>query len=239
MTCATDTRRGSRTPKPEAPAPHAQTPEQVMMTVLSREQKKARTHETLLDAALSETLANGFAGVSLRQITRTAGIVPAAFYRHFTSMDELGLVLVERSFATLRTMIRDARADPRMFDKVIERSAELLTREVLANRADFAFIARERFGGVPVVRQAIREELGRFVDELAADLAGLPDFEDWSSADTRMAARLFVNHMVSLAEQIIDLPSDQPELEAQVANEARRQLRLIVVGVAGWRSSAS
>jgi AcrR family transcriptional regulator len=237
MTCATDMRRGSRAPKPEAPASHAQTPEQVMTIVLSREEKKARTHETLLGAALSETLEHGFSGVSLRQITRTAGIVPAAFYRHFASMDELGLALVERSFETLRVIIRDARADPTTFDRVIERSAEILTREVLANRADFAFIARERFGAVPLVRQAIREELARFVDELAADLALLPNFEDWSAIDLRMASRLFVNHMVSTAEQIIDLPADRPELVEQVASEARRQLRLIVVGVAGWRSS--
>jgi AcrR family transcriptional regulator len=209
---------------------------QVMTIALSREQKKARTHETLLGAALSETLEHGFSTVSLRQITRVAGIVPAAFYRHFASMDELGLVLVERSFATLRTMIRDARNDPRMFDEVIDRSAEILTQEVLANRPDFAFIARERFGGVPVVRQAIRKELARFVAELAADLALIPGFEDWSLADLRMAARLFVNHMVSIAEQIIDLPPDRPDLEEQVTNEASRQLRLIVVGVAGWRS---
>jgi AcrR family transcriptional regulator len=238
MTCATPSAHGSRASKPEAPVPYAEIPEQVMTIALTREQRKARTHESLLGAALSETLEHGFAGVSLRQITRTAGIVPAGFYRHFASMDELGLALVERSFATLRTMIRDARDDPRMFEEVIDRSAEILTREVLANRPDFAFIARERFGGVSVVRQAIRKELARFVDELATDLALLPGFEDWCAADLRMAARLFVNHMVSIAEQIIELPQDRPDLVERVTDEARRQLRLIVVGVTGWRSRA-
>ena len=38
----------------------------------------------------------------------TSCVVPTAFYRHFASMDELGLALVEESFRTLRTMLREA-----------------------------------------------------------------------------------------------------------------------------------
>jgi DNA-binding SARP family transcriptional activator len=151
-------------------------------------------------------------------------------------MDELGLALVDRCFATLRTMIEDARNDPRTFDAVISSAAEVLTRQVLANRHDFAFIARERFGGVPVLRHAIREELRLFADELSGDLARLPDFENWTHEDVLMASRLFVNNMVSTAEQIIELPDRRPDLEETVTAEARRQLLLIVVGVVGWHS---
>src|SRR3546814_19499914 len=46
-----------------------------------------------------------------------------------------------------------------------------------------ALIARERFGGVPVVRQAIRHELELFVRELATDLARLPGLDAWSAED--------------------------------------------------------
>ncbi|EUA84995.1 transcriptional regulatory protein [Mycobacterium xenopi 4042] len=36
--------------------------------------------------------------------------MPAAFYRHFESMEALGLVLIDESFRTLRDMLRGARA---------------------------------------------------------------------------------------------------------------------------------
>ena len=50
-----------------------------------------------------------FDALSLRSVARAAGVVPTAFYRHFESMDELGLALVEESFRTLRAMLREAR----------------------------------------------------------------------------------------------------------------------------------
>jgi len=51
-----------------------------------------------------------FSGLSLREVTREAGIVPAAFYRHFDSKDALGLVLIDESFRSLREMLHSARA---------------------------------------------------------------------------------------------------------------------------------
>jgi AcrR family transcriptional regulator len=36
-----------------------------------------------------------FVSISLREVTREAGVVPTAFYRHFKDMDELGLALVD------------------------------------------------------------------------------------------------------------------------------------------------
>ncbi len=67
----------------------------------SRQAQKERTREAILAAALELSQTVGFAQLSLRQVSRQAGVVPTAFYRHFESMDELGLALVEQSFATL------------------------------------------------------------------------------------------------------------------------------------------
>ena len=75
----------------------------------TRQERKQRTREALLDAALEKLEQQSFSSLSLRQVTRAAGIVPTAFYRHFDSMQELGLVLIEESFRTLRAMLRTAR----------------------------------------------------------------------------------------------------------------------------------
>lgn len=203
---------------------------------VSRQQQKERTRDAILAAALELSLDRGFAQISLRQVARQAGIVPTAFYRHFESMEKLGLDLVEQSFATLRQMIRDSQRDPHVFVNIIDSSADVLVRVVKENKAHFAFIARERFGGQGAVRQAIRHELDLFVSELAVVLARLPNIENWSSEDVHMVSGLFVRNMVSNAEQVVEMPDNRPDLEQQIKDGARRQMRLIVIGFKDWRS---
>jgi len=204
--------------------------------VNARQLQKERTRSALLTAALELSQEQGFAQTSLRQVAKRAGVVPAAFYRHFDSMDELGLALVERCFGTLRAMIRDAQRDPEVFDHIIDASAEILVEAVKNNKADFAFVARERVGGSEVVREAIRHELDLFVSELAVVLARLPNIERWSSEDVHMVSRLFVRNMVANAEEVVEMPEGRPDLEAQIREGARRQMRLIVLGFKDWRS---
>jgi AcrR family transcriptional regulator len=202
----------------------------------TRQARKERTREAILDAALDLVAQEGLAALSLRQLTRAVGIVPTAFYRHFASIDELGLALVDRSFASLRQMIREARRGNPALSGVIRSSVAILVEHVHSDRTYFRFIARERFGGVPVVRQAIRHELELFERELATDLARLPNLNTWTAEDLRVMANLIVNAMVATAEDILDAPPERPEVEREIVRTAEKQLRLIVVGAANWRS---
>lgn len=202
----------------------------------NRQEQKERTREAILAAALELSQTQGFAQISLRQVARQAGIVPTAFYRHFDSMDMLGLALVEQSFATLRGMIRDAQRDPHVFENIIDASAEVLVEAVKNNKAHFGFVSRERLGGPLAVRQAIGHELDLFVSELAIVLARLPNIERWSTEDVQMVSRLFVRNMVSNAEEVVEMPDGRPDLEDRIKEGARRQMRLIVLGFKEWRS---
>jgi len=203
---------------------------------LTRQEGKRRTREELLRSALELLEDESFASLSLREVARGAGVVPTAFYRHFASMEELGLALVEESFATLRAMIREVREDPSRFEHVIRSSVEILVRHVHEHRLHFRFISRERFGGVAAIRHAIRSEIRLFASELATDLARFPYLSAWSTDDLQMMAGLIVNSMVSTAEAIIDAPLETPEAEAEVVRASERQLRLIALGVPYWRT---
>src|SRR5439155_23497205 len=77
-------------------AVHSRTPE----SGATRQERKRRTRQALLDAALELLKEQSFSSLSLRQVTRAAGIVPTAFYRHFDDMEELGLALIDESFRT-------------------------------------------------------------------------------------------------------------------------------------------
>ncbi|HEX6485694.1 MAG TPA: TetR family transcriptional regulator, partial [Nocardioidaceae bacterium] len=99
-------------------------------TAETRQERKERTRQAILDAALDLVAEEGLAALSLRRLTRAVGIVPTAFYRHFASVDELGLALVDRSFASLRQMIRETRRGNPEFSGVIRSSVSILVQHV-------------------------------------------------------------------------------------------------------------
>lgn len=200
----------------------------------SREERKAATRRAIISAALKLLDERSFSGLSLREVTREAGIVPAAFYRHFDSMETLGLVLIDESFRTLREMLRGARAGKLDPSRVIESTVEILIAGVSEQREHWRFIGRERSSGVTVLRYAIRTEIRLITSELATDLARFPELNGWSTEDLTILASLFVNSMIIIAEAIEDAP-DAAALE-EIKSTAVKQLRMITVGARGWRS---
>uniref|UniRef100_A0A5Q5CCW5 Transcriptional regulator, TetR family n=1 Tax=Mycobacterium sp. (strain JLS) TaxID=164757 RepID=A0A5Q5CCW5_MYCSJ len=201
----------------------------------SREEKKEATRRAIVTAALSLLEDRSFAALSLREVTREAGISPAAFYRHFDSMEALGLVLIDESFRVLRDLLRGARAGKLDPTRVIESSVDMLIEGVNQRREYWRFIGRERSSGVTVLRYAIRTEIRLITSELAIDLARFPGLNTWSAEDLNILASLIVNAMISIAEAIEDA-TDAAAL-ADIKRTAVKQLRMITVGVSGWRSA--
>lgn len=204
---------------------------------LSREERKAVTRRAIVAAALHLLEEGSFSGLSLREVTRAAGIAPAAFYRHFDSMESLGLVLIDESFRSLRDMLRGARAGKLDPNHVIDSSAAILIASISERREHWRFITRERASGVTALRYAIRTEIRLLTSELAIDLARFPGMRDWSSEDLNVLANLFVNAMISIAELTEDAP-DEAALEA-IKQTAIKQMSMIAIGVKGWRSATT
>ena len=77
----------------------------------TRSEQKQKTRRALMDSALELLSAERvFSSLSLREVTREAGIAPTSFYRHFDDMNDLGLALVEEAGLALRQLLRKARA---------------------------------------------------------------------------------------------------------------------------------
>lgn len=187
-------------------------------------------------AALKMLSRNSFDSISLREVTREAGISPTAFYRHFDDMEELGLELVDESFVSLHAMLREARSDPAIITNAIDRSVETVVVATRRNELHFRFIARERYGGVKRIRKAIRRQLTLFADELAIDLAVFPFVREWSAEDRRTLASLIAETMIHMAAELLE--ADKAEAE-EIIERSRRQLLLINLGVPAWHEVAS
>lgn len=205
-------------------------------TAPTRQERKQQTREALLAAALDLSETCSFDNLSLRQVTKEVGIVPGGFYRHFRDMDELGLALVESSFGTLRTRLREARADRDRSGDAITGSVEALARLVVEHPAEFRFLVRERTGGTAVVRRAIEAELALIIAELGDDLRGFPHLDRWPDDDRHMLAHLVVTAVVGAVAALTDLPADQPGARRGVVHLVEQQLRLVFVAVPHWRT---
>ena len=201
---------------------------------LSRVERKEATRRSILDAALNLLEKDSFAALSLREVTREAGISPTAFYRHFESMEALGLVLIDESFRTLRDMLRSARTGQLDPSRIIESSIDILIKGVRDDPEHWRFIARERHSGVSTLRHAIRSEIRVITSELAVDLARIPGLNTWTHEDLSVLSSLMVNSMISIAEALDD--TDDPAGVDEIRDTAVKQLKMIIVGVANWRS---
>jgi AcrR family transcriptional regulator len=202
----------------------------------TRGERKERTRRAILDAALQLSGEQTLAALSLRQVAKEVGIVPTAFYRHFDSLDDLGLALVEESFVSLRAVLRDVRQGAPAFNWIIDSSIDVVVDHALAHRAHFGFIARERGAGPRVVREEISRQIELFERDLAADLARIPGPDSWTEEDLRVLANLIVTSMVALGEQVITADG---AVQDAIVSRARRQLRMVLIGAVNWRSGGS
>ncbi|MEV6178111.1 TetR family transcriptional regulator [Streptomyces sp. NPDC052016] len=205
-----------------------------------RQAQKQKTRQALLDAALGLLEEQSLSSLGLREVTRAVGVAPTAFYRHFRSTADLGVALVEEALGSLHPMIRTTVTAAGSSDERITRAVELIARHVHAYPAHVRFIARERHGGVQPVREAIRDQLARFADEVKAELAKDREAEGWSDDDLLMLSHLYVDQMLVTASLFLEVheAAEGEEVSAEalerVTRLATRQMRLISIGRHHW-----
>jgi AcrR family transcriptional regulator len=207
---------------------------------LSRTERKDLTRGGLVRAAL-KLIGEGrsFTSLGIREITREAGVVPNAFYRHFATTDELGLALVAEVGLTLRRLLREARqVEEEQGVDLLRRSVQVYQAYVKQNRLLFLFISSERAGGSRTLRVAIRNEVSHFTSEMAQDLRRIGAYPELSTANLQMVCGLVVTTMLAAAPEMLDLPADQPLLEEEMTETFVQQLRIVLLGAASWKQKA-
>ncbi|MGC4933794.1 TetR family transcriptional regulator [Gordonia sp. DT30] len=223
----------TRTRRPSSGEPRQAEPE-------SRADRKNRTRQALLDTTLGLVRERSFASISLREVARGAGIVPTAFYRHFASMEDLGVTLVEDSMRILRRTLREGRRDlaARQALPTAQNSLAILLRHVRGNETAYRFLIREQHGGVAEIRRAMDTELRLFSKELAIDLSRLPDLSEWQPQDLELAAELIVSIMLTAVADLLDGEYRGRDAEQDIVNRTERQLVMVFLGMGQWRSGS-
>ncbi|WP_369201196.1 TetR family transcriptional regulator [Streptomyces sp. PU-14G] len=208
-------------------------------TPSQRDLQKARTRRALLDAGLGLLREQSLSSLGLREITRAVGISPAAFYRHFRDVSDLGVALVEESLGSLHEVIRSGLTERTEDAERIDHLVGAIAAYVRAHPEHIRFVASERHGGVAAVRTAIAAELDRFAEEVARLLAEDEVSRGWSAEDLRMLGETYVDTMVMTASAFLEAAQGEGPSPEAVAHTARRQLRLISLGRRHWTSGQS
>jgi len=203
---------------------------------LTRTERKDQTRNSLLQAALA-LMGEGrsFTSLGIREIAREAAMVPNAFYRHFRNTDELGLELVEEMGIALRRLLREARQTDATDTDIVRRSVQVYRHYVVENRLLFLFVSSERSGGSRILRMAIRNEVAHFTNEMAQDFRRLGAYKELSTASLQMVCGLIVTTMLAAAPEVLDLPPDQPMLEAEMTENFVKQLQIVLLGASLWK----
>ncbi|MFD2643762.1 TetR family transcriptional regulator [Pseudomonas japonica] len=204
--------------------------------MLPRAEQKQQTRHALLDAArqLMES-GRGFGSISLREVARTAGIVPTGFYRHFDDMDQLGLALVREVNETFRQTIRRVRHNEFELGGITDASVRIFLDVVTANRAQFLFLAREQYGGSQPVRQAIARLREGISSDLAADLARMTRWHHLDADALAVMADLVVKTVFATLPELIDPPAELAPGQLSAQAKITQQLRFIFVGARHWQ----
>ena len=139
------------------------------------EAKRAATRERILDAALAQLAAGGYASAGMQAVAERAGIATGTLYRHFPSKAALfAEVFRQGSDREMRLIAEAARADGRPAAERIGAAVEVFARRALAapTRA-YAFIAEPVDPSVEetrlAFRRAIRDHLRGILDEGVRD----------------------------------------------------------------------
>jgi len=192
----------------------------------TRAEQREKTRQSIVQAALSLSVEKGLHALSLREVTREAGVAPATFYRYFDDMEDLGLTLVDQVGMELRRMMRLARSRVRMNGSLVSTSVETFMHFLDQNPELFQLLMGDLTGGPKAFRSAIFMEKQRFVDDLATDL----------SNDEQTVA--LIEHYPIIAEMMINLvfqggieALELPKIERGVIKQKLElQLNMILAG---------
>lgn len=172
--------------------------------------------------------------LGVREIGREAGLNPNTFYRHFSSMDDLGLAILDEVVAELRQPMRDLRRQaaasvagdipavrvPAEYWTTSLKKTKLVVHEtirryfefVLANPEAFTIGVSELNGSSPALRQALHTVLADFADDLAEDmriLQLLPMLSDQVVHDMSMT---IIRQLFTLSTDYIETDQKRREM---------------------------
>lgn len=193
----------------------------------TRAEQKLKTRQAIIDAALDLSKDKGFPALSLREVTRQAGIAPATFYRHFVDMEDLGLALVDQVSLILRQLMRQARHRIKVKGSVISTSVNTFM-EFVENYPNLVRLLNTDVASGPrQFRESIARETRRFVEEVIDDLDTPEQNERQPLLHINEVAEVMVLLVFNQGVTALGMSADERQ---ELVRKLNLELRMVLAG---------
>lgn len=195
----------------------------------------ARGKSLLMKAALKLAMKTRSIGaLGVREIGREAGLNPNTFYRHFSSLEDLGLAILNEVIESWREPLRDIRrraaeaactqipapSVSTEYWSVSLRRAKLVAALhidgvfdfVLENPEAFLIGVGEMSGSSPKLRQRLHDAKEQLAGDLAADIRIYQLLPMLSDAALRDMSAIIIRQIITLSTDYIDVPARRDEI---------------------------
>ena len=198
---------------------------------MKKSQQRLKTHRALMVAAIKLMSDDrSFSSISLREVTREAGVVPATFYRHFNEMEDLAVELVDYCFRPMENLVAGVRARRLTASQLVYESVGTFIRFARRHRRYFLFLTKERLGGRSRVRTRIREQIQAMALILGHDLIGLPEWQGVPISIGQEVSLMIMDQMMLLLDEVLDLPPGKSTEEIKLIAQARKKVWILLRG---------
>jgi AcrR family transcriptional regulator len=141
------------------------------------ELRRRSTHEALRQAALKSFARKGFAGVTVTELAREAGVTERTFFRHFPTKEAVLFQDYETQLEWLAEALAQRRASESLFDAVLASVAAFphdleVVRQAATARAEL--ISADRIAShLRVVQSSFASVLAEFIRNRNPDVANI------------------------------------------------------------------
>ena len=202
--------------------------EQASRTTRSVGRKATISRDELFDAALKLIgPQKSISSLSLREVTREAGIAPNSFYRHFKDIDELAITLIDQAGIRLREIFTQARLKARQGESIIRSSVEVFIAQLDADEGNLSLLLREAYTGSASYKQAVEKQLDFFEQELQEDLIRLEQANQHKLQYPELVAKAITQLVFSMGARVIDMSAEQRQ---EIAEQTMIMIRILLEG---------
>ncbi|MCG8672604.1 MAG: HTH-type transcriptional repressor FabR [Pseudomonadales bacterium] len=190
----------------------------------TRAEQKLKTRQNILNAAVKVMNEDrGLAALSLREVAKEAGIAPTSFYRHFETLEDMGLELVKAASAALHQIIKDARltqADSQQ--DMVQKVVHVTMDHFRENGPLIRVLAREAMGSSRILRRAIKKELQLIKNEITDLIAYESKKHQRNITDPELVADAILDVMFYTCVSAINMPyALQKDAERRLVHHIR------------------
>ena len=194
----------------------------------SRWYKKQQTRLGMLNAGLHEiSIGRSFDSLSLREVTRAAGIAPTTFYRHFSNMEEYGQGLIEAAAEVIADDAKKVREALKQEGESVRFTVETLISAMQESPGEYRLLLNLRMGSSQILRAAANRVLADMGKSVAAGLGALSLQRRRPVAEVELAAEAIVSLIWGRAGDIMAPLHKSPEA---LTSELFTAVRLILIG---------